>query len=45
VLETFAREKIRRNLQELLEVEVTEWLGRVKGKAKRIQQNNLAITV
>jgi len=34
-LEEFAREKIRGHLQELLEQEVTEWLGREKGARKR----------
>ena len=33
-LEGFAREKIRGHLQELLEQEVTEWLGREKGARK-----------
>jgi putative transposase len=33
-LEEFAREKIRGHLQELLEQEVTEWLGREKGARK-----------
>ena len=34
-LEEFAREKIRGHLQELLEQEVTEWLGREKSARKR----------
>jgi transposase-like protein len=33
-LEEFAREKIREHLQELLEQEVTEWLGRQKSERK-----------
>src|SRR5262245_9971268 len=33
-LEAFAREKIRQHLQELLEQEVTEWLGRAKSERK-----------
>lgn len=33
-LEEFAREKIRGHLQELLEEEVTEWLGREKSERK-----------
>lgn len=33
-LEEFAREKIRGHLQELLEQEVSEWLGREKGQRK-----------
>ncbi len=33
-LEEFTREKIRQHLQELLEQEVTEWLGRVKSQRK-----------
>jgi transposase-like protein len=33
-LEEFAREKIREHLQDLLEQEVTEWLGREKSKRK-----------
>lgn len=33
-LESFAREKIRQHLQELLEEEVTEWLGRKKSERK-----------
>jgi putative transposase len=33
-LEAFAREKIRRHLQELLEQEVSEWLGREKSQRK-----------
>ncbi len=33
-LEAFAREKIRGHLQELLEQEVTEWLGREKSQRK-----------
>ena len=35
-LEEFAREKIREHLQDLLEQEVTEWLGREKSKRKVI---------
>ena len=31
-LEAFAREKIRQHLQDLLEQEVTEWLGREKSE-------------
>jgi transposase-like protein len=34
-LEAFAREKIRQHLQDLLEQEVTEWLGRAKSERKR----------
>ena len=34
-LEAFAREKIRQPLQDLLEQEVTEWLGRAKSERKR----------
>jgi transposase-like protein len=34
-LEAYAREKIREHLQDLLEAEVTEWLGREKGERKR----------
>jgi putative transposase len=34
-LEEFAREKIREHLQELLEAEVSEWLGREKSERKR----------
>ena len=34
-LEAYAREKIREHLQDLLEVEVTEWLGREKGARKQ----------
>jgi len=34
-LEAFAREKIRQHLQDLLEQEVTEWLGRAKNERKR----------
>ena len=34
-LEEFAREKIRGHLQELLEEEVTEWLGREKSARRR----------
>lgn len=33
-LEEFAREKIRQHLQDLLEQEVTEWLGREKSQRK-----------
>ena len=33
-LEEFDRERIRQHLQDLLEQEVTEWLGREKGKRK-----------
>ena len=33
-LENFAREKIRIHLQDLLEQEVSEWLGREKASAK-----------
>src|SRR3989338_3270912 len=33
-LEAYAREKIREHLQDLLEQEVTEWLGRGKGERK-----------
>jgi transposase-like protein len=33
-LEAFAREKIRQHLQDLLEQEVTEWLGRTKSERK-----------
>jgi putative transposase len=33
-LEAFAREKIRQHLQDLLEQEVTEWLGREKSQRK-----------
>ena len=33
-LERFAREKIRVHLQDLLEQEVTEWLGRNKSERK-----------
>lgn len=33
-LEQFAREKIRGHLQDLLEQEVSEWLGREKGERK-----------
>ena len=33
-LEEFAREKIRQHLQDLLEQEVTEWLGRQKSERK-----------
>ena len=33
-LEAFAREKIRQHLQDLLEQEVTEWLGRAKSERK-----------
>jgi hypothetical protein len=33
-LEEFAREKIREHLQDLLEQEVTEWLGRQRGERK-----------
>jgi putative transposase len=34
-LEAFARGKIRKHLQDLLEEEVTEWLGRAKSERKR----------
>jgi putative transposase len=34
-LEEFARAKIRKHLQDLLEQEVTEWLGREKGERKQ----------
>ena len=34
-LEAYAREKIRQHLQDLLEQEVTEWLGRAKSERKR----------
>jgi hypothetical protein len=34
-LEGFARAKIRKHLQDLLEEEVTEWLGRAKGERKQ----------
>jgi transposase-like protein len=34
-LEAYAREKIREHLQDLLEGEVTEWLGREKGARKQ----------
>jgi transposase-like protein len=34
-LESYAREKIREHLQDLLKQEVTEWLGRAKGERKR----------
>lgn len=33
-LEEFARGKIREHLQDLLEQEVSEWLGREKGERK-----------
>ena len=33
-LEEFARQKIREHLQDLLEQEVTEWLGREKSERK-----------
>jgi hypothetical protein len=33
-LEEFARGKIREHLQDLLEQEVTEWLGREKSERK-----------
>ena len=33
-LEEFAREKIREHLQDLLEQEVSEWLGREKSERK-----------
>ena len=33
-LEAFAREKIRQHLQDLLEQEVSEWLGRAKSERK-----------
>ena len=33
-LEAFAREKIRQHLQDLLEQEVTEWLGREKSQRR-----------
>src|SRR5437899_11933940 len=33
-LEAFAREKIRQHLQDLLEQEVTEWLGREKSERR-----------
>jgi hypothetical protein len=33
-LEQFAREKIRGHLQDLLEQEVSEWLGREKSERK-----------
>ena len=35
-LEAFAREKIRQHLQDLLEQEVTEWLGRAKSERQRL---------
>jgi transposase-like protein len=35
-LEGFARAKIRKHLQDLLEEEVTEWLGRAKGERKQM---------
>ena len=34
-LEAFARAKIRKHLQDLLEQEVTEWLGREKSERKQ----------
>ncbi|MGE5306086.1 MAG: transposase [Alphaproteobacteria bacterium] len=34
-LEAFARARIREHLQDLLEQEVTEWLGREKSERKR----------
>jgi transposase-like protein len=33
-LEEFAREKVREHLQDLLEQEVSEWLGRAKSERK-----------
>jgi transposase-like protein len=40
-LEEFALEKIRWHLQELLEQEVTEWLGRKKSERKRSPSEQL----
>jgi len=43
-LEEFAREKIRDHLQDLLELEVSEWLGREKSERKvnRLEQPGIA---
>ena len=42
-LEEFARGKIREHLQDLLEQEVTEWLGREKSERKGILRNSPGI--
>jgi hypothetical protein len=39
-LEEYARGKIRGHLQDLLEQEVTEWLGREKASAKEMLWNS-----